>query len=125
MSEQNMQIARDALIALIDGNTAELDRHPGYWQAKQYFPIFFAPFADLTVEIVQQIAEGDVVATRATLAGTHQAEWLGIAPTGQRVRCDIFQFDQIAGGRVIEHNATADIIALLAQLGAIGQRPDR
>jgi predicted ester cyclase len=123
MSKSLAAVASETLQALVHGDIAALDEHPGYWQAKKYFPVFFASFADLHVEIVQQICEGDLVATRATLSGIHYGEWLGISPTGKEVRFDVFQHDRVVDGRVIEHNATADLIAILAQLGVIGERP--
>ena len=125
VSDANKRVARDALEALVRGDVAALDEHPGYWQAKQFFPAFFAPFPDLAVEIVQQIAEGDVVATRAVLTGTHEGEWMGLPPSGTTIRCDVFQFDQIAEGRVVEHNGTGDLFSVLAQLGGMPDRPGR
>lgn len=46
-------------------------------------------FADLQVEIHDQIAEGDKVTTRKTLPGTHRGKLLGIAPTGRQVAIDV------------------------------------
>jgi predicted ester cyclase len=48
---------------------------------------------------------------------------MGIAATGKSVVFDAFQIDQIADGKVVQRNATGDLIAILAQLGAIAPRP--
>lgn len=116
---------RRVLEALIAGDLAVLDEHPGYWQTKQYFPAFFAGFADLRVVRSHALAEGDAVALRATLQGTHQGEFMGIAATGKPVSFDIFSIDQFDGDRIVEHNATADLIGILGQLGALAARPGR
>jgi hypothetical protein len=56
----NATVASEALRALVQGDGAALDEHPGYWQARQYFPRLFAPFADMRVEeILRQICQDD------------------------------------------------------------------
>jgi len=42
-------------------------------------------FPDIDVALEDLIAEGDKVAARAIWRGTHQGEYLGIAPTGRQV----------------------------------------
>lgn len=122
-TETNKAIARWALELLVAGDVAPLADHPGYWQASQYFPKFFAPLAGLRIEILHQVAEGNSVATRGALRGTHAAPWLGVAPTGQELAFDVFSIDQLDAGRITQHNATADLIGVLIQLGVIDPRP--
>ncbi len=40
-------------------------------------------YADLRLEVEQQIAEGEWVVSRVTMRGTHRGEWMGIKPTDQ------------------------------------------
>src|SRR5215211_4344055 len=40
---------------------------------------------DLTYTVEDQIAEGDKVVTCYTVSGTHQGEFFGVAPTGERI----------------------------------------
>ena len=42
-------------------------------------------FPDLSVAVEDVMAEGDRVAARVTMRGTHRGEFQGIAPTGKRV----------------------------------------
>ena len=42
-------------------------------------------FPDLSLTIEKMIAEGDTVAYRVNVRGTHQGEYLGIASTGMRI----------------------------------------
>ena len=76
-------------------------------------------FPDLRISIDACIAEGDSVATRWSLTGTHQGEFQGIPPTGRSVKFSGLEFNRVVHGRFVEHWSTFDNIALLQQIGAI------
>jgi predicted ester cyclase len=65
------------------------------------------------------IVEGDSAATRWILAGTHEGELLGIAPTGKRIRIEGMNFYRLANGRITEVWTQVDRLGLLQQLGAL------
>ncbi|MFI5719875.1 ester cyclase [Nocardia sp. NPDC051750] len=74
-------------------------------------------FPDIQVRLEDVIAEGDKVAGRSVVTGTHRAEFMGIAPTGKRVEYNemfIFRFTE---GRVAEMWGVVDIFSLIRQLG--------
>lgn len=71
---------------------------------------------DLTVEIHDQIAEGDKVTTRKTLRGTHRGELFGIPPTGRTVAIDVIDIVRLKNGRYIEHWGINTLPSVLAQL---------
>jgi predicted ester cyclase len=64
------------------------------------------------------IAEGDRVAERWTGRGTHQGEFLGIAPTGRQVSVPGFVFYRLSGGKIVEFRGLFDGLSMLHQLGA-------
>src|SRR3712207_98091 len=43
-----------------------------------------AGFSDLTVEVLDLIAEGNRVAARIRMRGTHDGDFAGLSPTGRR-----------------------------------------
>ena len=88
--------------------------------AKKFFLILSAAFPDMQMTIHDQISEGDKVVTRKTFHGTHQGEFLGIPATGKHVEMDIIDIFRVIGGKITEHWAEADLMALMQQLGAIG-----
>ena len=65
------------------------------------------------------IAEGDKVVGLVTARGTHQGEFMGIAPTGKPVSFNAIDVVRIAGGKIVERWSQADNLALLQQLGAV------
>ncbi len=86
---------------------------------KQWATMFRSAFPDLQATIEDQIAEGDKVATRYTLSGTHQGELMGIAPTGNQVEIKCHDLDRIEGGKMAESWTHSDVLGLMQQLGTI------
>jgi predicted ester cyclase len=70
--------------------------------AKRYVATYRAAFPDARFAVEDQIAEGDKVVTRWTARGTHQGEFLGIAPTGDEVAVSGIEFDRVVEGRIDE-----------------------
>lgn len=69
---------------------------------KQYIRTYREAFPDARFVVEDQLAEGEKVVTRWTAQGTHQNEFLGIAPTGGRVTVSGIEFDRIVAGRIDE-----------------------
>ena len=60
-------------------------------------------FPDVRVTVEDMIAEGDRVAARVTMRGTHLGEFEGIAPTGKRVEVRAMDMYRITDGKIVEH----------------------
>jgi len=83
-------------------------------------------FPDIEVALEDVIAEGDKMAARAIWRGTHQGEYLGIAPTGRQVAVMGTVTLRIVHDKFQEGWLNMDTLGLLQQLGAIpplGQIP--
>lgn len=76
-------------------------------------------FPDFRADIHWQRADGDVVTTFKTYHGTHQGEFLGIAPTGLPVRFETVDAMRVVDGKITEHWGVANLYSVLQQLGAI------
>ena len=76
-------------------------------------------FPDLRLEVADQVAEGDRVASRFLLRGTHGGPFLGAAPTGRPVAVAGVSIDRLAEGRLIESWLSLDALGLLRQAGAL------
>ena len=84
-----------------------------------FFQILWGAFPDLTVEIFDQIAEGDTVVTRKAFHGTHDGDFMGIAPTHKRVQISVTDLIRLKDGRFVEHWGMVDQMGLMQQLGVI------
>jgi len=88
---------------------------------KQMLPAFHTAFPDLRMTVGEMIAEGDKVAYRLTVTGTHTGEFMGIQATGKRVTFTETHIDQIAHGKLVRHDGDFDQLGMLQQLGVIPQ----
>ena len=80
---------------------------------------FFKSFPDATNTIDEIVGEGYTVAFQVTYRGTHKGEFLGIAPTGKRIKMTNTAIYRIVDGKVVGGQATLDMFGLFQQIGAI------
>lgn len=76
-------------------------------------------FSDSKVQIMQQIAEGDLVATRWEFTATHTGEYMGIAPTGREITWTGVQIDRYEGGKIVESWVDWDKFRFFEGLGRV------
>jgi|ERR1051326_692428 steroid delta-isomerase-like uncharacterized protein len=90
-------------------------------------PIDFLPFhaqfreAFPAIEVVveDQIAEGDMVATRCSVRGRHMGDSLGFAATQSPVEFTGVTITRIKDGKIVEAWNNFDFMKMYRQLGAI------
>ena len=108
---------------LMDPGFVDHSRPPGIAEGpegvKQQFDLFRGAFSGFRAEILQQVAEGDLVVTRKVFRGVHDGEFLGVAPTGREVEILVIDIVRLAGGRIAEHWNVVDQFGLLRQIGAL------
>lgn len=74
---------------------------------------------DLRITIEDLIAEGDQVAVRVVLEGTHSGTGLGIPPSGRRVKIRGMVLVRVFGEQLVEGWNNWDQLGLLRQIGAL------
>jgi steroid delta-isomerase-like uncharacterized protein len=77
-------------------------------------------FPDLVVEVLDQLAEGDKVATRWRASGTHRGPFAGIPATGRPVTITAIHLHRVTDAKLIEHWEEINLFRLMRQLGALG-----
>jgi predicted ester cyclase len=88
---------------------------------KQEIEWFRNGMPDLTYTVEDQVAEGDKVVTRYRATGTHQGEFFGMAPTGNRIEMSGIQIDRFdeESGKMVEEWPEYDMLGAMKQMGAI------
>jgi predicted ester cyclase len=76
-----------------------------------------AAFPDLKNTIELQVAEGDLVATKATYTGTMKGDYMGMPATGKQATWTESHFVRIKNGQVTDHWGDIDRLGMLRQLG--------
>jgi predicted ester cyclase len=74
---------------------------------------------DLRAVIDDMIAEGDRVAVRYTIEGTHEGEQFGVLPTDRRLSIESCTVERVSDGKTREHWRVTDTLDMMQQLGAI------
>ena len=136
MSEENKALSRRAIeeifvagnLVVVDEIVSEEHVHHdpampeeghGIEHFKEFATMYRSAFPDVRIEIEDQIAEGDKVASRWVASGTHEGELMGIEPTGNRVRVAGTTIDRIAEGQIAETWDNYDALGMMQQLGVI------
>jgi predicted ester cyclase len=78
-------------------------------------------FPDLESTIEDLIAERDKVVAHWRAQATHQGEYMGIPPTGNRVNFTGISIYRIERGQIAESWGVSDLLGMMQQLGAIGE----
>ena len=79
---------------------------------------FRRAFPDMTIEVNDVVASGDLIAFRGTMRGTHSGEFLGVPATGRAVTAGLLDLIRVEDGRIAEQWGGPDTYDLLTQLGA-------
>ncbi|MBI4203170.1 MAG: ester cyclase [Chloroflexi bacterium] len=134
MSEENKAIVRRFFDEIINGRDMALaerliaadftdhpqqpDASPGLAGFLQFAVMVVTAFPDLYVTVEDMIAEGDKVAARVTVRGTHKGLLMGrVAPTGKAAEWTGVDIFRIAGGKIAERWTQRDLLGLMQQLG--------
>jgi len=75
-------------------------------------------FPDIQWTLEEMVAEGDKIAARFTMRGTHRGEFLGIVPTGRSIVAKSMAFYRLVDGQIIEEIGLPDMASILRQIGA-------
>ena len=92
---------------------------------KQVWAMLLRIYPDIHLTVEDLIAEGDKVVGRTTVTGTHQGEFMGVAPTGKSVTYNEIFIFRFADGRVVETWGVVDVYAQMKQIGVIPARSRR
>jgi steroid delta-isomerase-like uncharacterized protein len=83
----------------------------------EYLRQYTEAFPGMRIEVVDQISEGDLVATRWIARGRHDGTLLDIEPTGKDVAVNGIEFDRVRNGRIVETWQNWDVIGMFQQIG--------
>ena len=89
---------------------------PGLDGIRRFYEAFWTGFPGSRLIFEDMLAEGDKVAVRFLVLGTHQGEFQGIPPTGRQVSVPGISIFRFAGGKCVERWSQADLAGLLSAI---------
>jgi steroid delta-isomerase-like uncharacterized protein len=137
MSEQNKALSKrnfeevwnqhklNVIDELVSANTVLYDpsipggKVTGPKGYRQFVEVYLAAFPDVHFTINDQFADGDKVATRWTVSGTHKGDLMGIAPTGKHSTSTGITIDRYQNGKAVESFSNWDTLGMFQQLGVV------
>jgi steroid delta-isomerase-like uncharacterized protein len=113
----------ELLDQLLAPDYADRDAPPGFPPnrdgVRELMRSFRTAFPDLRFEVDDELADGDQVAVRYTVTGTHQGPLMGMPPTGKPIRIRGISIYRIAAGQLQEAWVQYDALGMLRQLGGV------
>jgi predicted ester cyclase len=89
---------------------------------KRYHSELRQSFSELHFEVHENVGvlvEGDLVALRTIITGTHAGEYAGVAPTGAEIQTSASHFFRVRDDQLVEHWQVVDTYRILAAIGGI------
>jgi predicted ester cyclase len=121
-TEANKQLVRRLVDEVVNQRNAEpldeLAQDDFADLARRWISPFRSSFPDFRMEIVELVAEDDVVVGHFKCSGTHRGEWLGISPTGRRFEdVDEIYIFHVRDGKLAQWRGVEDTLSRMRQLG--------
>lgn len=80
--------------------------------------LFRSAFPDLSLQTEEFVVDGDTVAVRSTVTGTHEGEFLGVPATGTAIRTQFIDIHHLEDGVIAESYHVDDLLGVFFQVGA-------
>ena len=91
---------------------------PDFAGLKDFVTQVRSAFPDLETTAEDILVEGDRLAVRSTIRGTHKGDFMGIPASGKEVEVSNYDFVRFENDQAAEHWGTIDSAALMEQIGA-------
>src|SRR5947209_8749754 len=122
----NLDVIDEVMAPEVVDHDPAPDQGPGPEGFKQFFTNLQNAFPDFNIEPEHMVATDDDVAIAYTLTGTHQGDFLGVAPTDRRISVRGVQIARFSDGQIVERWGSSDEMGILKQLGAMdGQEEEQ
>jgi predicted ester cyclase len=87
--------------------------------AAQLMDLWRSSFSNLKIEMEDSLEEGDKVACRFRITGTHTGPLMGIPASGKPISVLATGIFRMVGGKMAENWVNFDALTLMQQIGAV------
>jgi steroid delta-isomerase-like uncharacterized protein len=89
----------------------------GHEEVEEFLAKLFVAFPDVHYALKEVVAEGDLLAAKFTMYGTHLGRFYGIPPTGRRVELPCLSIIEMRDGKFVYDHCYFDTGMCLRQMG--------
>ena len=112
----------DVIDEIVSVDSEDHDSFPGMPDTgpeayRMVFGASLAAFPDFHMEVHDMVAEGDLVAVRMTISGTHEGEFAGMPATGKSFSVSHLETFEVKDGQLTKRWGSPDRATLMEQLG--------
>jgi len=86
---------------------------------KTFHRAFVSAYPDLKVHVEDTVVEGDKIATRCRVTGSHQGNGIGVAPTNTPVEFTGMVIVRVRDGQIVEAWNEFNFMEMYKQVGAL------
>ena len=86
---------------------------------KKFHRAFVSAYPDLKVTVEDSLVDGDKIAVRCRVTGSHQGEGIGLAPSNQPVEFTGMTIVRLKDGKIVEAWNEFNFMQMYQQLGAL------
>ncbi len=120
LGKANWDLAEDLLAPnIIMHHPSSPQPVAGVRNVVDFLDAFRDGFPDMTMKVELSFGDGEMVAVRWRMAGTHTATLFGIPPSGKAVNVAGISLLRFSGGKVVEDWVSEDTLGLMQQIGVI------
>ena len=111
-----MEIISPDAIFYVPGRSEPMRGPAGYLSIIQ---MMRQGFPDIRWTLEEMVAEGDKVAARFTMRGTHRGTFFDVSPSGNKISVQALNMYRLSQGQFVEEHGQPDMLALLRKIGAL------
>ena len=121
LNKKNLALIDELVAPTFIDHDSSMPDAKGAEGVKRLAAMVHASFPDLHFTVEDMVAEGDKVVYRYTVRGTHQGDFMGIAPTGKQFAVTGIHIYRVGDRKFQEEWENWDMLGLMRQLGVLPQ----
>jgi steroid delta-isomerase-like uncharacterized protein len=119
INKGNLEKLREIMAADVKDHDPAPDQGKGVDGFIMFFTELRDAFPDLSISVEHLMADEDSVSFAYTMTGTHKGNFLGIPPSGKKVKARGMQISKFKDGKIVERWGSSDELGILQQVGSI------